>query len=119
MGLQFSISVMGEAALSSAARLTLLAAACWGVPDRKQVAGTARQRTSRPATTSQILCYAIAHEIGYLLGLGVHTEMGIPRAAWLSNDLLNLAYGDLAFTAQQAAIIRNQTQIRQQSAEAE
>jgi len=86
---------------------------------RKQVASTARGRTSRPATTAQILGYAIAHEMGHLLGLDAHAEMGIMRSTWLSNDLLNLAYGDLAFTAQQAAVIRNQVRIRQQSAEAE
>src|SRR5262249_3666211 len=84
---------------------------------RKQVASTARGRTSRPATKAQILGYAIAHEIGHLLGLDEHSEMGIMRSAWLSNDLLNLAYGDLSFTAQQASVIRNQVQMRQKSAE--
>jgi tetratricopeptide (TPR) repeat protein len=84
---------------------------------RKQVASTARQKASRPATTAQILGYAIAHEIGHLLGLDAHAEMGIMRSAWLSNDLLDLAYDNLAFTAQQAAVIRNQVRIRQQGFE--
>jgi hypothetical protein len=61
------------------------------------------------------LGYAIAHETGHLLGLR-HSEFGIMRAAWRPNDLLNLAYGDLAFTAQQSAIIRSEVKLRLQTA---
>jgi len=86
---------------------------------RKQVASTVRARTSRPATKAQILGYAIAHEMGHLLGLDAHSENGIMRVAWSPIDLLNLAYEELAFTVQQAAVIRNQVRIRQQNAERE
>ena len=81
----------------------------------KQIAGTARGKTARSATTAQILGYAIAHEIGHLLGLDAHGDFGIMRAAWSPTDLLNLAYGDLAFTPQQAAVIRYEVQLRQQA----
>ena len=69
---------------------------------RKQIAGTARGETARSATTAQILGYAMAHEIGHLLGLDAHPDLGIMSVAWGPTDLLNLAYGDLAFTPQQA-----------------
>jgi hypothetical protein len=85
----------------------------------KQIASTTRGRSSRPATTAQILGYAIAHEMGHLLGLDAHSENGIMRVAWSPIDLLNLAYEELAFTVQQAAVIRNQVRIRQQNAERE
>jgi len=83
---------------------------------RKQIAGTARGKTYRWATTAQILGYALAHEIGHLLGLDAHSEHGIMRAAWSPTDLLNLGFGDLAFTAQQAAVIRTEVELRQQPA---
>ena len=83
---------------------------------RKQVAGTARGKTARSATTAQILGYAMAHEIGHLLGLDAHSDLGIMSVAWGPTDLLNLAYGDLAFTPQQAAVIRFEVELRQQAA---
>ena len=83
---------------------------------RKQVAGTARGKTARSATTAQILGYAMAHEIGHLLGLDAHPDLGIMSVAWGPTDLLNLAYGDLAFTPQQAAVIRFEVELRQQAA---
>ena len=83
---------------------------------QRQIAGTARGKAYRWATTPQILGYAMAHEIGHLLGLDAHYELGIMRAAWSSTDLLNLAYSDLAFTPQQAAVIRTEVELRQQAA---
>jgi hypothetical protein len=84
---------------------------------RKQIARVAQHKTYRGATTAQILGYAIAHEIGHLLGLDAHSDLGIMRQAWSPTDLLNLAYGDLAFTAQQAAVIRTEVEMRQQVAD--
>jgi hypothetical protein len=82
---------------------------------RRQMATTMRRRTGRWATTVQILGYAIAHEVGHVLGVDAHSESGIMRAAWSPTDLLNLAYGDLAFTAQQAAVIRYEAELRQRA----
>jgi len=81
---------------------------------RRQIATTVRRKTGRWATTAQILGYAIAHEIGHLLGLDAHSESGIMRAVWSTTDLLDLGYGDLTFTTQQSAIIRSQVEMRQQ-----
>src|SRR5262245_61449689 len=83
---------------------------------RKQVAGTARGKTARSATTAQILGYAMAHETAHLLGLDAHSDLGIMSVAWGPTDLLNLAYGDLAFTPQQAAVIRSEVELREQAA---
>jgi hypothetical protein len=83
---------------------------------RKQIASIARGKTYRGATTDQILGYALAHEIAHLLGLDAHSDVGIMRAAWSPIDLLNLAYGDLAFTTHEAAVIRSEVELRQNSA---
>jgi hypothetical protein len=84
---------------------------------RKQIARVAQHKTYRGATTAQILGYAIAHEIGHLLGLDAHSDLGIMRQVWSPTDLLNLAYDDLAFTAQQAAVIRTEVEMRQHVAD--
>jgi len=81
----------------------------------KQIAATARGKIPRSATTAQILGYAMAHEIGHLLGLDAHSSVGIMRAEWRMDDVLNLAYGDLAFTPRQAAVIRGEVRMRQQA----
>jgi hypothetical protein len=79
---------------------------------RNQVAAVARGKVSRWAKTDQILGYAMAHEVGHLLGLS-HSRSGIMRDGWRFNDLLDAAYGDLGFTAQQAGVIRMQVRIRE------
>jgi hypothetical protein len=47
--------------------------------------------------------------------MDAHSDVGIMRAAWSPTDLLNLAYGDLAFSPQQAAVIRSEVELRQQA----
>ena len=79
----------------------------------KQLAAVAQKKFARGATSAQILGYAMAHEIGHLLGLR-HSPVGIMRAGWRWNDLLDLAYGDLVFTPQEAAVVRAEVQMRQQ-----
>jgi predicted Zn-dependent protease len=78
---------------------------------RNQIAAAARGKMGRWATTGQILGYAIAHEVGHLLGLS-HSSMGIMREGWLWSNLLDAAYGDLGFTPQQAEVIRMEVRIR-------
>src|SRR5262249_15160573 len=68
----------------------------------KQIASATQHKTSRWPTAAQILGYAIAHELGHLLGIDGHSNLGIMRAAWNPTDFLNIAYRDLAFTPQQA-----------------
>ena len=79
---------------------------------RSQVAAVADRKVRRWATTAQILGCAMAHEVGHLLGLS-HSAIGLMRDGWRWNDLLNVAYGDLDFTPQQAAVIRTAVRMRQ------
>jgi hypothetical protein len=80
---------------------------------QKQIAAVSRGKTDWWSTRAQILGYAMAHEIGHLLGLDTHSKVGIMRAAWEPSDLVNLA-----FTSQQAAVIRTEVEMRQQAASA-
>jgi hypothetical protein len=79
----------------------------------KQTTAGARAKVARWATPAQILGYAMAHEVGHLLGLP-HSPTGIMREGWRWNDLLDAAYGDLDFTPAQAAEIRMEVRIRKQ-----
>ena len=81
---------------------------------RKQIVSTTQRKTYRWATAAQILGYAMADEIGHLLGLDAHSEIGVMSAAWRPSDLLELTYDDLTFTPQQAAVIRAEVRMRQQ-----
>jgi len=42
---------------------------------------SARGKTARSATTAQILGYAMAHELGHLLSLDAHSDLGIMSVA--------------------------------------
>lgn len=57
-------------------------------------------------TTSRLLGYAIAHEVGHLLKGGhSHSPKGIMSAVWLKPELEEIARGALAFTADDGAIM--------------
>jgi hypothetical protein len=79
---------------------------------RKQIVAAAEHKVHRWATTAQILGYAMAHEVGHLLGLS-HSPTGIMRKGWRWNDLLAAAYGSLNFSLQQASAIRMEVRIRE------
>jgi hypothetical protein len=55
---------------------------------------------------ADILALVLAHEIGHLLlPLGAHSEHGVMRATWRSDELRRLDVGRLGFTAEQAGHI--------------
>lgn len=65
------------------------------------------QRFSPPAAdNAHVLAYTIAHELGHVLGLSGHSPTGIMRAEWNFEDLQDARLGYLAFTPQQASIIK-------------
>lgn len=58
------------------------------------------------AARSQILGCVIAHELGHvLLNLEGHTETGIMRGEWNSADLVDIEYGRLLFSKDQAQLM--------------
>lgn len=55
---------------------------------------------------ADILALVLAHEIGHLLlPLGAHSEQGVMRARWRTDELRRLDVGRLGFTAEQAGHI--------------
>jgi hypothetical protein len=55
---------------------------------------------------ADILALVLAHEIGHLLlPVGAHSEHGVMRARWRTEDLRRLDVGRLGFTAEQAGHI--------------
>jgi hypothetical protein len=57
---------------------------------------------------SQVLAYAIAHEIGHmLLPPPAHSDQGIMRADWTGDDLRRIGLDALNFTPVQAAQMRS------------
>ena len=71
------------------------------------------KRTALYASKAKILGTAIAHELGHvLLNLEIHSSFGIMRGPWNTKDLMDVAFGTLCFTRQQAEIIRTEAQRR-------
>ncbi len=72
----------------------------------------------RIATASQILGHAMAHEVGHLLLDNVpHARFGLMRGKWNAEDLRSMAMGDLGFSSQQSAMIRQAAMRRLRSRE--
>ena len=82
---------------------------------KRQLAAWAARSVPNYGTKAQILGHAIAHEVGHVLGLHSHSNIGIMRADWNTNDLVAAATGELLFTYQQADVIRAEVQLRQQA----
>jgi hypothetical protein len=65
------------------------------------------------ASVAQILGHAMAHEIGHLLlSSNSHSSSGIMKASWSREDLREIAMGHLAFTFQQAEVMRGNVKAR-------
>ena len=70
------------------------------------------------ASASQILAYAMAHEIGHLLlGPDHHSPEGVMCARWNRKTLEDLGQGQMLFSRDQARLIRNQVQTRTEMAQ--
>jgi hypothetical protein len=70
------------------------------------------------ASRSQILAYAMAHEIGHLLlGPDHHSREGIMCARWNQESLEEVSQGQMLFSRDQAQLIRNQVKTRTEMAQ--
>jgi hypothetical protein len=65
-----------------------------------------RKAEEEGINAARLLGFAIAHEIGHLLLGRAHSEQGIMRANWTSNDLRRAAQGQLRFTVEQVRRMR-------------
>jgi hypothetical protein len=73
---------------------------------------------SQIASASQILAYAMAHEIGHLLlGPDHHSRDGIMCAHWNQKSLEDVSQGQMFFTRDQTRLIRNEVQARTEMAQ--
>lgn len=60
-------------------------------------------------TVGQVLGHVVAHEVGHLLlPFGTHSSSGLMRGNWTPADLIRPTAGGMAFTAEQAGLIRAQ-----------
>jgi hypothetical protein len=74
---------------------------------------------SEIASVSQILAYAMAHEIGHLLlGPDHHSREGIMCARWNQKSLEEVGQGQMFFTRDQTRLIRDEVQARSEMAQA-
>ena len=62
------------------------------------------------ADATVVLGYVIAHELCHLLLGGKHSQQGVMRAAWDSNDLRIMARGGLKFSPLEGARMRHALQ---------
>ena len=73
---------------------------------------------SELASASQILAYAMAHEIGHLLlGPDHHSREGIMCAHWNQKSLEEVSQGQMLFSRDQARLIRDQVKTRTEIAQ--
>ena len=74
---------------------------------QRQVRARMEKKIDMVASRSKILGDAIAHELGHvLLNLEIHSATGIMRGGWDKKDLMDIAFGSLCFTSEQAEVIR-------------
>ena len=80
---------------------------------RRQMRARQNREITLFASMPKILGYAIAHELGHvLLNLEAHSAPGIMRGGWNCKDLMDVAFGSLGFTSQQAEVIRTEARRR-------
>ena len=58
------------------------------------------------AAAERVLAYAMAHEIGHLLGTRHHSPAGVMRACWRHTEFRQAADGALAFSSSELATMR-------------
>ena len=58
------------------------------------------------APPERVLAYAMAHELGHLLGTRGHSSSGVMRACWRESEFRQAAEGVLGFTSKEMAVMR-------------
>ena len=58
------------------------------------------------ATPERVLAYAMAHELGHLLGTRGHSATGVMRACWRHAEFRQAAEGLLGFSSKDVAILQ-------------
>jgi hypothetical protein len=58
------------------------------------------------APPERVLAYAVAHELGHLLGTRGHSPTGVMRACWRQSEFRQAASGALGFSSRDAAILQ-------------
>jgi hypothetical protein len=65
------------------------------------------------SSVASILACVMVHELGHLLlGSGSHSEIGVMKGKWGSNEMRQIAWGGFHFTPQQSRLIRGEAQVR-------
>ena len=58
------------------------------------------------APPERVLAYAVAHELGHLLGTRAHSRTGLMRACWRQSEFRLAAAGELGFSSRDAAVLQ-------------
>lgn len=65
-------------------------------------------RLAHPAVAKIVLAYAIAHELAHAIqGLARHSESGIMKAQWTTDDFTAMLFGRLEFAPHDIVMIRS------------
>ena len=65
------------------------------------------RNADRPYATAMLLAHVLVHEITHILeGVNWHSEVGVMKAHWTADDLMQMMYKPLPFDPQDVLLIR-------------